>query len=91
MCLGIPGKIIEFVDEPNNIAKADVSGVRRNVNVGAFALHFYMLLFGEDLHRDIELLLAGPNFHLLCKSTKAFFRDRDGVFANGQMPENVIS
>jgi hydrogenase expression/formation protein HypC len=33
MCLGIPGRIIEFVDEPNHIAKADVSGVRRNVNV----------------------------------------------------------
>ncbi|MDB5081956.1 MAG: HypC/HybG/HupF family hydrogenase formation chaperone [Chloroflexi bacterium] len=33
MCLGIPGKIIEFVDEHNHIAKADVSGVRRNVNV----------------------------------------------------------
>lgn len=34
MCLGIPGKIIEFIDESNHIAKADVSGVRRNVNVG---------------------------------------------------------
>jgi hydrogenase expression/formation protein HypC len=33
MCLGIPGRIIEFVDEANHIAKADVSGVRRYVNV----------------------------------------------------------
>lgn len=33
MCLGIPGRIIEIVDEANHIAKADVSGVRRNVNV----------------------------------------------------------
>jgi hydrogenase expression/formation protein HypC len=33
MCLGIPGKIIEFVDEINDIAKVEVSGVRRNVNV----------------------------------------------------------
>ncbi len=33
MCLGIPGQIIEFVDETNHIAKADVSGVRRNVSV----------------------------------------------------------
>jgi hydrogenase expression/formation protein HypC len=33
MCLGIPGQIVEFVDEPNHIAKVDVSGVKRNVNV----------------------------------------------------------
>ena len=34
MCLGIPGQIVEFVDEQHHIAKAEVSGVRRNVNVG---------------------------------------------------------
>jgi len=34
MCLGIPGQVVEFVDEENYIAKVDVSGVRRNVNVG---------------------------------------------------------
>ncbi len=34
MCLGIPGQIVEFVDEANQIAKVDVSGVRRNVHVG---------------------------------------------------------
>jgi hydrogenase expression/formation protein HypC len=34
VCLGIPGQIVELVDERNQIAKVDVSGVRRNVNVG---------------------------------------------------------
>jgi hydrogenase expression/formation protein HypC len=34
MCLGIPGQIVELVDEQHQIAKAEVSGVRRNVNVG---------------------------------------------------------
>lgn len=33
MCLGIPGRIVEFVDDANHIAKVDVSGVRRNINV----------------------------------------------------------
>lgn len=33
MCLAIPGKIVEIVDEVNRIAKVDVGGVRRNVNV----------------------------------------------------------
>lgn len=37
MCLGIPGQIVEFVDEPNCIAKVDVSGVKRNVNVALVA------------------------------------------------------
>ncbi len=34
MCLGIPGQIVEFVDDSHHIAKAEVSGVRRNINVG---------------------------------------------------------
>lgn len=33
MCLGIPGKIIDIVDDENSIAKVDVSGVKRNVSV----------------------------------------------------------
>ena len=40
MCLAIPGQILEIVDEPNRLARVDVAGVRRNVNVG--------LLDGED-------------------------------------------
>ena len=34
MCLGIPGQVIEFVEETNQIAKVEVNGVRRNINVG---------------------------------------------------------
>jgi hydrogenase expression/formation protein HypC len=34
MCLAIPGQIVEIVDEPNRLAKVEVAGVRRNVNVG---------------------------------------------------------
>ena len=34
MCLAIPGLVIEIVDEQNRLAKVDVAGVRRNVNVG---------------------------------------------------------
>ncbi len=37
MCLAIPGQIVEIVDEETNIAQAEVSGVRRNVNVGLLA------------------------------------------------------
>ncbi len=33
MCLGIPGQVIDIVDDANSIAKVNVSGVKRNVNV----------------------------------------------------------
>jgi len=33
MCLGIPGQIVEIVDASKKLAKVDVSGVRRQVNI----------------------------------------------------------
>lgn len=47
MCLAIPGKIVEFVDEENFIAKVDVGGVRRNINVGML----------DDLHLGDYVLI----------------------------------
>jgi hydrogenase expression/formation protein HypC len=40
MCLAIPGRVIELVDEEQRLAKVDIAGVRRSVNVS--------LLDGED-------------------------------------------
>lgn len=34
MCLAIPGQVVEVVDEGNRLAKVDVAGVKRNVNIG---------------------------------------------------------
>lgn len=34
MCLGIPGEVVEMLDEGRHLAKVDVAGVRRNINVG---------------------------------------------------------
>jgi hydrogenase expression/formation protein HypC len=42
MCLGIPGEIVEFLPDRPDLAKVDVSGVRRAINVG--------LLDGEELN-----------------------------------------
>jgi hydrogenase expression/formation protein HypC len=36
VCLAIPGQIVEVVDEANHLAKVDVAGVRRTVNIGLF-------------------------------------------------------
>lgn len=37
MCLGIPGQIVEVTDEARMMAMAEVSGVRREVNVACVA------------------------------------------------------
>jgi hydrogenase expression/formation protein HypC len=37
MCLGIPGEVIELHPEQPDLAKVDVSGVRRMINIGLLA------------------------------------------------------
>lgn len=37
MCLAIPGEVVEILDEHPDLAKVDVSGVRRTINVGLLA------------------------------------------------------
>lgn len=34
MCLGIPGQVVEFLDEHEHLARVDVSGVGRTINIG---------------------------------------------------------
>lgn len=41
MCLGIPGQLVELVDTNDHLARVDVSGVTRVINIG--------LLEGEPL------------------------------------------
>jgi len=37
MCLAIPGRIVEIVDEESHVAKVEVGGIRRNINLGLLA------------------------------------------------------
>ncbi len=34
MCLGIPGQLVELVDSNDQLARVDVSGVTRVINIG---------------------------------------------------------
>ena len=34
MCLAIPGRVVQVLDDANQLAQVDVAGVRRTVNVG---------------------------------------------------------
>lgn len=55
MCLGIPGELVAFGDDPPDLATVDVSGVRRRINIG--------LLEGEDL-RPGDWVLVHVGFAL---------------------------
>lgn len=37
MCLGIPGEVVEFMPERDDLAKVNVAGVRRAINIGLLA------------------------------------------------------
>jgi hydrogenase expression/formation protein HypC len=37
MCLGIPGEVIDFVPDQPDLARVDVSGVKRVINIGLLA------------------------------------------------------
>jgi hydrogenase expression/formation protein HypC len=34
MCLGIPGQVVAFHEETDQLAKVEVTGVTRNINIG---------------------------------------------------------
>jgi hydrogenase expression/formation protein HypC len=34
MCLAVPGLIMDVVDEANRLARVDVAGVKRTINIG---------------------------------------------------------
>jgi hydrogenase expression/formation protein HypC len=48
VCLGIPARVVELIDDELQLAKVDVSGIRRTVNValldGAVAVGDWVLL-----------------------------------------------
>jgi hydrogenase expression/formation protein HypC len=47
MCLGIPGQIVAITDEARQMAMAEVSGVRREVNVACVAGNDLDALIGQ--------------------------------------------
>jgi hydrogenase expression/formation protein HypC len=94
MCLGIPGKIVEFVDEQKFFAKVDVSGVKRNVNTALLAedglqpgdwvlvhVGFAMSkLDEEEAHKTLELL----------KQMDSLFEEELSLFEQSQADNEVI-
>ncbi len=55
MCLGIPGEVIEFLPDQPDLARVNVSGVRRVINVG---------LLCDELPKPGEWVLIHVGFAL---------------------------
>jgi len=55
MCLGIPGEVIEFLPDQSDLAKVNVSGVRRVINIG---------LLSDDPPKPGEWVLIHVGFAL---------------------------
>jgi hydrogenase expression/formation protein HypC len=71
MCLAIPGQIVEFSKDQPLLAKVDVAGVKRSINIGLLAdeplnlgdwvlIHvgFAMSKIGEEEARDQLTMIA---------------------------------
>ncbi len=56
MCLAIPAKLVEYVDEERNYGRVELGGVRRQVNTS--------LLVGEDAAEPGDYVLVHVGFAL---------------------------
>ena len=76
MCLAIPGQILEITDEDNRLARVDVVGVRRTVNIGLLDVddrgarpgEWVLIHVGFALSR-IDEEEAAATLRLLCRRT----------------------
>jgi hydrogenase expression/formation protein HypC len=90
MCLGIPGQLVEWVDREHAIAKAEVAGVRRNVNVA--------LLTGEDAVDVGDWVLIHVGFAMSkvdeeeARSTREFLETLGAMYEDelGELRESAI-
>jgi hydrogenase expression/formation protein HypC len=89
MCLAIPGQIVEIADDANDIAKVDVAGVRRNINItlvrteGTGVGDWVLIHVGFALSR-INEQDAAETLRLLESLGDEFQQEQDG-FNNSQI------
>ena len=81
MCLGIPGQVVEFSADQLHLAKVDVAGVRRNINVG--------LLEDEDL-RVGDWVLIHVGFAMSKIDEVEAARAMEGLELMGQAYEDEV-
>lgn len=84
MCLGIPGRVVSFEDPTRHIAKVDVSGVRRNVNVGlvipdGLEIGDWVLIHVGFALSKIDEDEAARTYAFLTQSQEAFEQELDDL------------
>ncbi len=93
MCLAIPGQVIEMNAAQPQLAKVDVAGVRRNVNVGLLEesaleagdwilIHvgFALSKIGEEEARDqLRMLRAMGEDELAIEEVRGYAFDAQGA------------
>ena len=83
MCLAIPGQVIELIDPINQIAKVDVVGVRRNINIS-------LLTGGDGVTNGDRLAGVEPGDWVLIHVGFAISRiDEDEARATRQLLEQM--
>lgn len=84
MCLAIPGQIVEIVDDEHDIAKVDIAGVRRNINIalvrpeGTGVGDWVLIHVGFALSR-IDEQDAAETLRLLESLGEEFETEQDGL------------
>lgn len=81
MCLGIPGQIVEFAGGHEHLAKVEVAGVRRNINIG--------LLEGEPLEEG-DWVLIHVGFAMSKIDEVEAARAMEGLALMGQAYEDEV-
>jgi hydrogenase expression/formation protein HypC len=85
MCLAIPGQVIELVDDACQLAKVDVAGVQRNVNVGlvdgAEAGDWVLIHVGFALSK-VDEEEAQATLHLLQRMGDAYEQELEDLKAS---------
>jgi hydrogenase expression/formation protein HypC len=85
MCLAIPGRIVEIVDEAGGVAKVEVGGVRRNVNIAlldAVGVGDYVLIHVGFALSRVDEREAVETLRLL--EELGSYQDEFDQFKNGQ-------
>ncbi len=71
MCLGIPGQIVKITDPARMMAMADVSGVRREVNVACIADGPLDTLIGSWALIHVGFAMSAIDEHEAAKTLEA--------------------
>ncbi|HEV7641942.1 MAG TPA: HypC/HybG/HupF family hydrogenase formation chaperone [Gaiellaceae bacterium] len=85
MCLAIPGRVVEVLDEARSLAQVEVAGVRRTVNVGLLdgvAPGDWVLIHVGFALSKVDEEEAGASLRLLQQMGEAYEQELEDLKAS---------